>query len=60
MLEFLGALGKKCGLSKGNSFQFYRLIICGNPTYKAQATLALFIKDKPFRQESIILKPMFI
>jgi len=24
MLEFLGALGKKLGLSKGNSFPFYR------------------------------------
>jgi len=60
MLEFLGALGKKRGLSKGNSFPFNRFIICGNPTYKAQATLKLFPKDKPFRQESIILKPMFI
>jgi len=60
MLEFLGALGKKRELSKGYSFQFNKFIICGNPTYKSQATLTLFIKDKPFRQESIILKPMFI
>jgi len=60
MLEFLGALGKILRLSKGNSFQFNRFIICGNPTFKGQATLTLFLKDKPFGQESIILKPIFI